>query len=111
MPAQKKYPPELRERAVQLYRSTRPRPVVRRLAEQLGVHPEALRTWIRADAAARGEKPGNPVRPVVPDSIEVLEAELAELRRENAELKRANEILKVASAFFAQEFDPIRRRF
>jgi transposase len=36
--------------------------------------------------------------------------ELRRLRRENAELKRANEILKAASAFFASELDPPRRR-
>nr|WP_297659067.1 transposase [Pseudonocardia sp.] len=41
----KKYPDELRERAVRLYRETHPRPVIRRLAEQLGVHHEALRNW------------------------------------------------------------------
>lgn len=44
MPAPRKYPDELRRRAVKLYRKSDPKPVVRRLAEQLGVHPEALRT-------------------------------------------------------------------
>ena len=43
----RKYPPELRERAVRLYRESDPKPVIRRLAEQLNVHPEALRNWIR----------------------------------------------------------------
>jgi transposase-like protein len=42
--APRKYPDELRERAVRLYRESDPKPVVRRLAEQLNVHPEALRT-------------------------------------------------------------------
>ncbi|MET8361905.1 hypothetical protein [Micromonospora sp. NPDC005171] len=32
------------------------------------------------------------------------------LRREVAELRRANEILKAASAYFAAELDPTRRR-
>ncbi|MCU1630082.1 MAG: transposase family protein, partial [Pseudonocardia sp.] len=41
MAAPKKYPDELREHAVRLYRKTHPRPVIRRLAEQLGVHHEA----------------------------------------------------------------------
>ncbi len=40
MAAPKKYPTELRERAVRLYFESNPRPVVRRLAEQLGVHHE-----------------------------------------------------------------------
>lgn len=47
MAANRKYPVELRERAVRLYRESDPKPVIRRLAEQLNVHPEALRNWIR----------------------------------------------------------------
>ena len=43
MTAPKKYPDELRERAVRLYRSEQPRPTFRQLGEQLGVHNEALR--------------------------------------------------------------------
>jgi transposase len=30
--------------------------VIRRLAEQLNVHPEALRNWIRQAQANRGER-------------------------------------------------------
>ena len=102
MAAPKKYPTELRERAVRLYFESDPRPVVRRLAEQLGVHHEALRTWIRQAQADRGERTDQP-------STTELE-ELRRLRRENAELRRANEILKAASAYFAAELDPTRRR-
>jgi transposase len=54
--APKKYPGELRARAIRLYRESDPKPVVRRPAEQLGVHPEALRTWLRQDQADRGER-------------------------------------------------------
>jgi hypothetical protein len=36
--APKKYPDELRARAVRLYRESDPKPTIRRLAEQLGVH-------------------------------------------------------------------------
>ena len=102
MGAPKKYPDGLRERAVRLYRETEPRPVIRRLAEQLGVHHEALRTWIRQDQADRGDRDDQP------STAEL--GELRRLRKENAELRRANEILKAASAFFAQEMDPTRRR-
>jgi transposase len=102
MAAPRKYPDELRERAVRLYRESNPRPVIRRLAEQLGVHHEALRNWIRQDEADRGERGDRPTTGEV--------EELRRLRRENAELKRANEILKAASAFFASELDPARRR-
>ena len=47
MAAPKKYPDELRARAVRLDRESDPKPVIRKLAEQLGVHHEALRNWIR----------------------------------------------------------------
>jgi transposase len=89
--APKKYPDELRERAVRLYRESEPKPVIRRLAAQLRVHHEALRNWIRQDEANRGERDD---RPTTAET-----EELRRLRRENAELRRANEILKAASAF------------
>ena len=103
MAAPKKYPTELRERAVRLYFESEPRPVVRRLAEQLGIHHEALRTWIRQAQADRGERTEQPTTADL--------EELRRLRKENTELRRANEILKAASAFFAQEMDPTRRRY
>lgn len=103
MAAPRKYPDELRERAVRLYFESDPRPVVRRLAEQLGVHHEAMRTWIRQAQADRGQ------RSDLPTTAEV--EELRRLRKENAELRRANEILKAASAFFAQEMDSTRRKY
>ena len=87
----KKYPDELRARAVRLYRDSDPKPVIRRLAEQFGVHHEALRNWIRQDQADRGERDD---RSTTSESDE-----LRRLRRENAELKRVNEILKAASVF------------
>jgi transposase len=89
--APKKYPDELRERAVRLYRESDPKPVIRRLAEQLGVHHEALRTWIRQDQADHRERHDQPTTAEL--------EELRRLRKENAELRRANEILKAASAF------------
>jgi transposase len=89
--APKKYPDELRRRAGRLYRESDPKPVIRRLAGQLGVHPEALRNWIKQEQADQGD------RTDVATTAEL--EELRRLRRENAELKRANEILKAASAF------------
>jgi transposase len=99
--APKKYPDELRERAVRLYRESDPKPVIRRLAEQLGVHPEALRNWIRQDEADRGERTDRPATDMVEEN--------RRLRRENAELKRVNEVLRAASAYFAAEIGPARR--
>jgi transposase len=54
--APKKYPDELRARAVRLYRESEPKPVIRKLAAQLGVHHEALRNWIRQAEADAGER-------------------------------------------------------
>lgn len=95
------YPDELRERAVRLYRESDPKPVVRRLAEQLNVHPEALRNWIRQDEADQGERSDRP-------TTDMLE-ENRRLKREVAELKRVNEVLKAASAYFASEIGSTRR--
>jgi len=57
---------------------------------------------VRQAQADRGERPGQ----LTTDERE----ELKRLRKETVELRRANEILKAASAFFAQELDPTRRR-
>jgi transposase len=52
MAAQKKYPDELRERAVRMLFEVREREGKghgerARVARQLGVHPEALRSWAK----------------------------------------------------------------
>ena len=100
MAAPRKYSPELRERAVRLvFESGRP---IAHIAQDLGVHKEALRTWVRQERADRGER-----RDLLTSDER---KRLKELERENRELRRANEILKAASAYFATELDPIRRR-
>jgi transposase len=100
LPAPRKYPGELRERAVGLYRESEP-PTFRRLGEQLNVHPEALRNWVRQAEADTGDRDDRP-------STDML-AENARLARENAELRRVNEVLPAASAYFASEIGPTRR--
>jgi transposase len=64
MAAQKKYPDELRERAVRMLFEVREREgkghgELARVARQLGVHPEALRSWQsrRKSTADRGPGP------------------------------------------------------
>jgi transposase len=106
MPRPFKYPPELRERAVRLVfemreRTGEQRGAIARVAEQLGVHKEALRGWIRQAEIDRRTRPGVPTQE---------RQRIAELERENRELRRANEILKAASAFFAAELDRPRTR-
>jgi transposase len=96
MPAPKKYPDELRERAVRLvFESGRP---IAHVAADLGVHREALRQWVRqaeADAGGRSDR-------LTSDERERMKA----LEREVRELRKANEVLKAASVFFAREVRP-----
>jgi transposase len=99
--APRKYPDELRERAVRLYRESDPKPVIRRLAERLNVHHEALRNWIRQDEADQGMRGDRPTTEMVEEN--------RRLKREIAELKRVNEVLKAASAYFASEIGSTRR--
>jgi transposase len=100
VPAPRKYPEELRQRAVREVRSTG-RPVAH-VAQDLGIHKEALRSWVRQAEADAGERD---------DRLTTAERdELKQLRQENAELRRANEILKAASVFFAQEIDRPRTK-
>ncbi|MGW4049178.1 IS3 family transposase [Streptomyces sp. NPDC004721] len=90
MPSPRKYPDELRERAVREVRTTG-RPVAH-VARDLGIHKEALRGWVRQAEADAGDRD---------DRLTTAEREeLKQLRKEVAELKRANEILKAASVFF-----------
>ncbi len=97
MSAPKKFSDELRERATRMAVELRRDPAaksgaIRRVAEQLGMHPETLRNWVRQAEIDGGVRPGTTT-----DDAK----RLAELEQENSELRRANEILRTASAFFA----------
>jgi transposase len=70
---------------------------ITRVARQLGVGSESLRTWVRQAEVDGGRRPG-----VTSEE----RRRIAELERDNRELRRANDILKAASAFFARELDP-----
>jgi transposase len=101
MPQTRRYPPELRERAVRMVLELNERGAVARVAEQLGMPSETLRKWVVRAQTDQGLRSG-----LTSDQL----AELKELRKENTELRRANEILKAASAFFAKELDRPRTR-
>lgn len=98
MPRPKKYPDELRERAVRyVIESDRS---ISEVARDLGIRYETLRRWVRQAEADEGR------RADLPTSAE--RERIKALEREVTELRRANEILKAASAFFASELDPRR---
>ena len=95
--APKKYSDELRERATRMAVDARRDPAsatgaIKRIADQLGVHPEALRTWVRQAEIDGGLRPGT----TTDDATRIVE-----LEREVRELRRANEILRTSAAFFA----------
>jgi transposase len=63
MAAQRKYPEELRERAVKAVLEIREREgwghgEIARVADQLGVHREALRPWLQQAKIDGGTRPG-----------------------------------------------------
>jgi transposase len=102
----KRYPVEVRERAVRLVLEHRGEyqsewAAITSIAQKCGMTAETLRKWVRQVEVDGGRRVGV-------SSEEA--ARIKELERENRELRRANEILKAASAFFARELDPQPRR-
>ena len=99
--SQRRYSPELKERAVRMVLQLRAETgekhgSVKRVAEQLDIGVESLRSWVRQHEIDHGERPGTTTG----------DAErIKELEQQNKELRRANSILKSASAFFAAELD------
>jgi transposase len=98
--AMKHYPPEFKADAVALYRS-RPNATIKQVADDLGVNPETLRSWIRIDDGRRGVcAPVGPAMPAVAGSVE---AENAVLRKRVRELEEERDILRKAARYFAGE--------
>ena len=104
-PSSRRYPPEVRRRAVELVLATIEQTgerhgVVSRIARSLDVGDQTLRHWVRQAEIDAGTRPG----------LSSVERErIVELEKENRELRRANQILKEASVFFASELDRPRR--
>ena len=101
-PFQRRYPPEMRERAVRMVREAIAESgervgAVSRVARQLGIGTESLRNWVKQADVDGGKRPG---------MTTAEQRRIAELERDNRELRRANEILKAAAGFFARELDP-----
>ena len=94
----KRYSPEVRERAVRLLFEHQGEydsewAALKSIASKIGCTAETLRKWVRRSEIDQGKRAG----------VTSSERErMLELERENRELKRANEILRKASAFFAQ---------
>ncbi len=89
----KRYPAELKARAVRMYGGVRSDhesdwAAMEKVAQLLGITTaETLRKWVRRAEIDQGERPGVTSKE---------SAEVKRLKRENAELRRANGILKAA---------------
>src|SRR6185503_12187275 len=93
---QRRYPAEMRERAIRMVReaiaeSGERQGAVSRVAKHLGIGTESLRNWVKQADIDNGKRPG---------MTTAEQRRIAELERENRELRRANEILKAAASFF-----------
>ena len=89
----RKYPPELKERAIRMVldsydRGDQRQGLVTRVARQLDIVPESLREWVQQAEIDRGQRAGTTTQEAL---------RISELEREVKELRRANEILKSAS--------------
>jgi transposase len=104
--AQRRYPPELKERAVRMVHELRRQDpgdtgVLSRVARQLGVGVESLRTWVKQAEIDGGVRPGTTTADA---------QRITELEKENRELRRANDILQAAASFFGAELDRRSKR-
>lgn len=104
MPAPRKYPNDVRERAVRLVMETMAEEpelslnaAVKRIGGRLNIVPDTLRGWTKQARVDAGLAPGVTTGEA---------AKIKELERKVKELERANEILLAASSFFARELDP-----
>lgn len=75
--------------------------VIGRVARQLGVGSESLRTWVKQAEIDSGQRAG---------TTTAEHDELVELRKEVRELRRANDILQAAASFFGAELDRRHKR-
>src|SRR5660398_181518 len=107
MNTQKRYPREVRERAVRMVLEHKGEydsqgAAIGSVATKLGMTAETLRKWVRQAETDGGLRSG-----VTTEE----RARVKELERENRELRRANEILKAAAAFFGADLDRRQKRW
>lgn len=95
------YPPEFRQKIVDLYRSGRK---YGELAKEFGVSHLTIRSWVKKANAIEN--------PTSPEAIKMSEQEeLKQLRKKNRVLREERDFLKKAAAWFAQETgSPLSKR-
>ena len=95
------YSPEFKEEAIRLVQFSEEKYPVAKIARDLDVSAETLRTWVNQAQIDAGERDG-----LTTEEKE----ELRRLRKEVKVLKEEREILKKAAVFFAREEDLRARR-
>ncbi|MDG9712630.1 transposase [Streptomyces sp. DH10] len=105
MPAQRRYPPDVMERAVRMVLDIRAQDpdragVVGTVGDLMKIHPEVLRHWVKKAEANRREP-----TPEAPAGDQ-----LRELEREVRDLRRANAVLRAATLMFASELELAQTR-
>jgi len=101
MAAPRKYPEELRERAIRMAIDLRRDPAtrsgaLRRVGDQLGINPETLRNWVSQAEIDQGHRPG----------VTTAEAQrIAELERENGTAAGERGLADGVGVFAAAELD------
>ncbi|MEU3344229.1 transposase [Streptomyces sp. NPDC006700] len=104
MPAQRRYPPDVMERAVRMVLDIRAQDpgragVVGAVGDLMKIHPEVLRHWVKKAEAIRRE----PTAEAAGDDQGG--DQLRNLEREVRDLRRANAILRAAALMFASELE------
>jgi transposase len=104
-PTMRRYTPEQKDQAVRMVFALRKelgtsQGTVKRVADQLGIGVESVRSWVKQAEIDTGVRSG---------TTSADAAENKRLRQENRELKRANEILQRAAHFFGAELDRQQR--
>ncbi|MFF2861446.1 transposase [Streptomyces rubiginosohelvolus] len=105
MPAQRRYPPDVMERAVRMVLDIRAQDpnrtgVVGAVGDLMKIHPEVLRHWVRKAEATHRE----------PAAQVSGEDQLRELEREVRDLRRTNAVLRAAALMFASELELVQTR-
>ena len=100
-PTTRRYSPAEKDQAVRLVRQLRAElgtdhGTVKRVATQLGIGTESVRSWVKQADIDDGVSPGTSTKDA---------ARIKELEQQNRELARSNEILCRAAHFFGAELD------
>jgi transposase len=106
MNTSRRYPREVRERAVLMVFDNEREydsqwAAITSIAGKFGMTPETLRKWVRQTETDEGRRAG---------TTSEERTRMKELEREVRELRRVNEILKAAAAFFGAELDRKQKR-